>query len=201
MSEFKAFGLFRGGKVHRAKCVRFRCVIPSFIHPSIPRVHTREQHVTHTSVRDVCPARAPSGHSPRPARPPPRSPGRFGAFCPARPRLRAPRAPASGSMQPGAPPGGRVRRRRAERLLLAFVSFPSFRLSPLPAGPSCELRVRVATSCPGPLPVPACSLRAGVASASLRAPRAQGRPPPRRRTPTRYLTVLPICVCYLDNFR
>lgn len=201
MSEFKAFGLFRGGKVHRAKCVRFRCVIPSFIHPSIPRVHTREHHVTHTSVRDVCPARAPSGHSPRPARPPPRSPGRFGAFCPARPWLRAPRAPASGSMRPGAPPGGRVRRRRAERLLLAFVSFPSFRLSPLPAGPSCELRVRVATSCPGPLPVPACSLRAGLASASLRAPRAQGRPPPRRRTPTRYPTVLPICVCYLDNFR
>lgn len=169
-------------------------VCHSFVHPS--REFT---HVNTTSPTLLSGTSAPPGH--RQATPPPRSPGRFGAFCPARPRLRAPRAPASGSMRPGAPPGGRVRRRRAERLLLAFVSFPSFRLSPLPAGPSCELRVRVATSCPGPLPVPACSLRAGVASASLRAPRAQGRPPPRRRTPTRYPKVLPICVCYLDNFR
>lgn len=142
----------------------------SFIHPS--REFT---HVNTTSPTLPSGTSAPPGH--RQATPPPRSPGRFGTFCPVRPRLRAPRAPASGSMRPGAPPGGRVRRRRAERLLLAFVSFPSFRLSPLPAGPSCELRVRVATSCPGPLPVPACSLRAGVASASLRAPRAQGRPP------------------------
>lgn len=170
-------------------------VCHSFVHPSIPRVHTREHHVTHTSVRDVCPARAPSGHPPAPQ---PRTVRRVLPCAPAAPSAACPCV--------GVHAAGRPSRRSCPATTCGAASFSLCVVSFLPPQPPpgrAELRAacQVATSCPGPLPVPACSLRAGMASASPRAPRAQGRPPPRRRTPTRYPTVLPICVCYLDNFR
>lgn len=195
MSEFKAFGLFRGGKVHRAKCVRFRCVIPSFIHPSIPRVHTREQHVTHTSVRDVCPARPPSGHSPRPARPPPPAPQprtvRRVLPC-------APAAPSAACPCVGVHAAGRPSRRSCLATTCGAASFSLCVVSFLPSQPPPG-RAELRAACQGGHVLPGAPPRPRLLSACGRGFRqsagAEGTGPPRGGGPRHVIRRFCLFVC------